>query len=270
MMKNKHKYFAGISISICLSILSVLAVYAVTLEPWFWASSVDNVSQSGDIRPFVALATEQDDVVAVWSGGTDAPGIYAARNTGSGWNRTTITATGNKATRFPALVLNGGIPLIAWSQSDSAYPSDSAEQQLLQQDDMNDPEVIADSLYGRIVPDMDKSDTGVHLVYPAATTASGWSKQNLYYTHRYLTETTWSTPTEVMTHGQVTPDADLGKIWYPKIAVSSDGLTLHVVWQQHEKYAGQAETKMIWYLTGEWKPTGVEWGTPIQISLQEQ
>jgi hypothetical protein len=268
-MMLKKKQYISLGVALIVALATVGGVWAVTVEPWFWAGVVTNVSASGDIRANVSLAAETDDVAVVWSGGEGAPGIYLARNTGSGWVRSTITSTGNRANRFPALVLLNSQPLVAWSQSESTNPVDSQAQTLQQQDSTGSAHAIAGPIYGRVAPDMDLAGTGLHMVYPAAMTSFEWSRTDLYYVHRYLTETTWSAPTVVLTHSQVLPPTILGGIWSPKVAVSPDGQTLHIVWEQYEIISGPDPSR-IWHIAGTWQPGGVVWGTPTRLSPLNQ
>ncbi len=269
-MFKMQKQFISIGLAVLLGLLAVTGVWAVTVEPWSWVGAVTNVSESGDVRANVSLAAGEDDIAVVWAGGEDAPGLYIARNTGSGWTRSAMTITGDWANRFPALVLFDGQPLVAWSQSEGSNPADSLIQNLLQQDGTSAAQKIAGPIYGRVVPDMDLATTGLHLVFPAATTSYKWSQHDMYYAHRYLTETTWSAPTVVLTHGQVLPATAFGKIWHTKQAVSPDGQTLHLVWEQYEQYTGQQQTIKVWYISGTWQPDGVVWGTAMQISPSGQ
>ena len=266
LMKKQYKRYISISISILLCLIAVTGVWAVTVVPWFWASPVTNVSRTQNVQANVSLAIDGDNIGVVWSGGESAPGIYLAENSGFGWTRSALTSTINRATRFPKLVLDGSEPIVVWSQSETIKPADSQAQTLLQQDGTDSAVAVAGPVYGRVAPDLALASTGLHMVFPAATAAFVWSKHDLYYTHRYLASTTWSAPTVVVTHTQVIPNFTSGKIWYPELAVSSDGQTVHAVWEQSGQSPPQPEILMVWYISGTWNSGSVLWGTPIRIS----
>lgn len=269
-MLSGKKHFISICCALVLAMLVVTGVWAVTVEPWFWAGAVTNLSESADVRPNVSLAAGTDDVAVAWAGAAKAPGIYLAHNSGSVWNRSVMTTTDNQTYRYPALVLNDGQPLVVWSQSAAANPVDTQMQTVWQQDGIAAAQKITGFAYGRVVPDMKLADTGLHLVYPAASTSLFCYQHDLYYAHRYLTETNWTAPTLVLTHAQVLPANVLGQIALPKLTVSADGQTLHVVWEQYKQYLGQKEIASVWYMSGAWSPDGVIWGTPKQVSPEDQ
>lgn len=261
----KPKY--SVSIALILSLALATATLAAVIK-WPDAEDAQNISRSHNVRSNGTLVVRSGQVSTVWASEEAPNGVYVAQDQGSGtWTTQTLALTGDKGAWYPSSIYSGTQLLTAWTQGDALKPG-SITRTIMQKDGLNGAvKLVADELFGySAVPDMAFSPTGLHMVYASAANSTDWSKGDLYYVHRALDATSWSTPVKIVDYNQVIPSGSAGGIWYPQLAVNTSGTTLHVVWEQVE--SGPFYTP--WYIEGTWDAGTVNWGTPQRLSPEDQ
>lgn len=208
-MKPKH----GIIIALLLSLMLATAAMAAIIK-WPNAEAAQNISRSTNVRSNGTLVIRPGQVSAVWASEEAPNGIYVAQNQGSNtWVTKTLALTGDEGAWYPNSVYSGTQLLTAWTQGDALKPG-SITRTIMQKDGLNGTlHIIADELFGySAVPDMAFSPTGLHMVYASAANSTDWSKGDLYYVHRALDATSWSTPVKIVDHNQVIPSGTAGGV----------------------------------------------------------
>ncbi|MBN1259452.1 MAG: hypothetical protein JXB35_02125 [Anaerolineae bacterium] len=259
------------------SLITVLLIVAITTpvlaadRDWGESDVIDpvNLSNSGDVRqPAMALGPGNQIAVA-WSEVGDADivgsqaGIRIAVGAGQPGTPPLYTyLTGTEDVWGPDITYNGSQLLAAWVQGE--YDNPIAPYGVLIQKDVgsaNPPLVVMDPVLGFTNPCIAAASNGIHMVFSTAISPT-WSQGNLYYAYRATGTNTWETPEIVVTSGQVTPP--VGGVWLPHIALSADGQTMHIVWEQTDAYS----IRSVWYIRGTWSaaPQKFSWGTPVRLS----
>jgi hypothetical protein len=257
-----RKLYRAIFIGALLIILSATAILA--LDPtWDEAGVSINLSQSGDAKP-PTLALGPDGEVAVAWGGNGEKHIFLARHDGENWNTTVLTPTEETDTWNPNLVYTGTQLLAAWMQT-GATGNDVMQYDV---DIGMSPQRIITSVYGIIFPRMAVNTEGIHMIFAATHDPNMSSKGDLYYTYRAAGTSTWITPTVVITHAQASAPND-GGIRFPTLALSPDGQSLHIVWEQIIALAEDPYIQYtVWYVSGTWNfgEQQFHFGSPMQLS----
>jgi len=232
---------------------------------WQEGDSIATLSQSGDVgSPDLALGPA-GKIAVVWAG-NDTKDIVLARLNEGVWHTTVLTGTESVEALRPNLVYTGTQLLTAWTEATAGESNNVVQYDV---DEGMPPQVVA-SLYGKtIAPRMAVGANGAYMVFAAATSEATRSQTDLYYTYRLGNATTWVSPTIAITHSQaVLPNS--GQVWYPDLALSPDGGTLHVVWEQVETIIEPevSYSRTIWYTAGVWQ-TGEQqflWSLPVRLS----
>jgi len=235
---------------------------------WQEGDSIANLSQSGDAgSPDLALGPA-GKIAVVWAGNNEK-NVFLARLNEDVWLTTVLTGTESADALSPNLVYIGTQLLTVWVEA-------TAEEKNIVQYDVDEgtsPQVVA-SLYGEtIAPRMAVGANGVYMVFAAATSEATRSQTDLYYTYRLGSATTWISPTIAITHSQaVLPNS--GQVWYPDLALSPDGDTLHVVWEQVETIIEPeiSHSRTVWYTAGVWQSGEQQflWSAPVCLSPNGQ
>lgn len=261
-----RKLYRAIFIGSLLIILSTTAILA--LDPaWDEAGVSINLSQSGDVKP-PALALRPDGEVAVAWAGNSEKHISLARRDGENWNTTVLTPTEETNTWNPNLVYTGTQLLAAWMQT-GATGNDVMQYDV---DTGMSPQRIITSVYGTIFPRMAVNAKGIHMVFAATHDVNKPNEGDLYYAYRAAGTSTWITPTVVITHAQASAPNN-GGIRFPALALSPDGQSLHIVWEQIITIPEPPYVqRTVWYVSGTWNSGEQQFhfGSPMQLSEAAQ
>lgn len=277
-----NKRVIGLLIAFLLAGALVIAISAAggNGSSWVGAQPAVKVSPNNNVLAESNLALGPDNRVAViWSSATAPHGVFLAQTQGSGWTPATVASTGNLETWNPAVAYFGTKAITAWVQG--TMRNDRTKPRAVMQKDEGglDAQTIITPVFGNVEIGLVVAPTGMHMIF-AATTNSNTQKApwDLYYTHRHFTETTWASPTIVITHAQVIPEeawinSMTASILTPRMTVSSDGTQLNLVWQQEHTATPTSTTtftRTIWYVSGTWQSGHVIWATPQQVSPPDQ
>jgi hypothetical protein len=278
-----NKRIVGLLIAALLAGGLVAVVSAAEGMPWVGAEPAVNLSQNNNVLAESNMALGPDNRVAViWSGATAPRGVFLAQTQGSDWTTTTLASTGNQETWNPAVTYSGTKVIAAWAQG-AKRDLRTSPRAVMQKDEGLDAQTIITPVFGNVEIGLIVAPTGMHMIFAATTNTSPtivskfpW---DLYYTHRYLTETTWSPPTVIITYAQVIP-AEIWNtnmtagIWEPRLAANADGTQLNLVWrQEHSVTTAEPATYFTyttWYASGSWQSGHVNWSVPQQVSPPEQ
>jgi len=260
---------ATIAFVVCLvlSLGAVVAVLAGHDSPWVGAEQAVALTQGQNLRPNTYLALYGDKRAVIWTGQTSPKGVFLAQWEEVAWNTTTLADTGEDDAWFPSLAYSGTRLLATWVQGvyNPPEPWSAPLGDIVQQDVGTGAtaKTVITQVHSYTAPYIAVGPTGMHLTFAAARpdNPQDWNKLDLYYVHRPLTQTAWETPTIVVTRTQVVPQASTGAVEYPRIALSADGATLHIVWEQREQGA-----RSVWHMAGTWSLDGPQWAAPTQIS----
>jgi hypothetical protein len=223
-------------------------------EDWPMSSPVLPLRQTLSLKQRSALALASSNrMAALWA--EDGIGAKIRFYDGDQWTDPPqlLTAEGTN-TLWPTLAYSGTKVLAAWVEGGISESSIVVQMDV---DTMHREEVMT-NVRGSVAPRLAVGPDKAHMVFAHAANII---EADLYYTTRNLDEAAWAAPTQVITHGQVTPPGAGGKIFYPQIALSGDGQTVHVVWEQEH-----SSTRAVWHVAGAWSGGGITWGTPQQIS----
>ncbi len=277
-----NKRLWGLLSAVILAGALVTGVIAANGITWVGATPAANLSHNSNVRAESSLALGPDNRVAViWSSKNAPHSVSLAQTQGSGWTTTTLAAT-NLETWYPAVAYSGTKVIAAWAQG-ATRDDRSKPRAVIQMDsDMTEPQTVITPVFGNIEIDLAIAPTGMHMIFAASTNPSStivskfpW---DLYYTHRYFTETTWSPPTIVITYAQVIPpqmqtDKSTAGIWEPRLAVNNDGTQLNLVWRQEYRVTPIETTYFtytVWHASGDWQAGHIDWSTPQQVSPSSQ
>lgn len=275
------------NISIILAILLGLGLFTLTVRgaagelPWPGATNPAPLAQRNDLRERTSIAVApgiDSNVSVAWA---SSDGIILTQQIGGSWTQSQTVALGvtGKAGWHPNIVYSGTDVLATWVQGEApslgTSPSAIRQQTLDQDQETLRTQTIITPIYGLALPDIAIASTGIHLVFAASQDGAPMeaSKWNLYYMHRPLTDSTWTTPTAIITHTEVLTSQGSNQVRYPKLAVDSTGAELHIVWEQKQtEFVGgeSIESRMIWYIHGTWADTEIAWDAPQRISPLEQ
>jgi hypothetical protein len=223
----------------------------------FWRNwtSPANISQSAANEatwPTLDVADDGQKVYLAWSDGRDAPAnIYYSLSSDGGqhWgNSQRVAQTGRESLR-PSLVTSGGNATVVWADATVGLVHITYEMAIggaSPRTVPNDYDTLASA--PRLVAD---GSGALHLALQGALL----SQPDILYTYRAAAATSWPQATVAFTHNAIGS-------YNPSIAVSSDGGTVHLAWQEN---VGAAESA-IYYMKGQQGGGNVTWGTPISIS----
>lgn len=263
-MKNGRVLSLGAAVLLAVGL--VVGVYAADGIEWFGALPAVNLSHSQDVMDESNLALgPSEHVAAIWAGANN-PGVFLAQAEGGQWSPP-VTLTEAQPAWYPVVAYSGTEAIAAWVQGAARYPR-SLPRAVLQKDaNALQAQTVAGPLYGNMDISLLIAPTGMHMIFVATTESANFTRGDLYYTHRYFTETTWLAPTIVVTYGQVipaqlwTPGMAAG-IWAPRFAVNADGTQFHVVWEQEMTTL----THTVWYGSALWEGRTLHWDTLQQVS----
>lgn len=222
---------------------------------WFGATPriVSTGSSQQAWRPDVAVGPSHQ-VVVVYSDGPRMTqrDIYAARSADGGrsWSAPSAISTTVAGSLLPDVLFAGEQLVAAWVEQAAdvtftiatARYSPATDRWLMQPVPMTPGQAAPR-------PRMAAGAGRLHMVFNAGSEAS----PDIYYTTRLLTSTVWAAPTLAYTH------TDVSGSWYPSIAVSPDGQTLHMVWEERTS----ALERQILHTTAAVTSAGVDWHTTV-------
>jgi hypothetical protein len=223
----------------------------------FWQSLAVpvNVSQcptNRAIYPTIGVAAGGHTIYLAWTDGRAlAKDIYYAASTDGGWHWADprpVIATAADSWR-PSLVVSGSTPVLAWAESLSGMNRATYQMEL-----------------GAVSPLIVPNERSVLAYAPRLASGPGGelhlalqgglgTEPDILYSRRMVGATGWPTATLVFSH------TDSGS-YHPAIAVSADGQTVHLVWQEN-RGGDESDIK---YLRGQWSGEEILWGTPASLS----
>jgi hypothetical protein len=222
---------------------------------WIGWSLPVNISQCPtNLATFATLGVVNggQTIYAAWTDGRESSrNIYYAASTDNGWHWDApqpVLETASDSWR-PSMVISGTTPILAWAET--TWPSERATYQLTLGDPTpttvpNDHTVLA------YAPRLALGPGGeLHLALHGGLDA----RPDILYSRRAAGATAWPTATVVF------ESTNTGS-YYPAIAVSADGQTVHLVWQ--DNFGGAQST--VYYLRGQQSGDEVIWETPLSLS----
>lgn len=237
-----------------LALLAVGGVFAATSDP-IWPGTTAECISHGDqdkaYEPDIAIDSS-GRLIAVWSdergGGRD---IYTATNDGSGWSAPQVVSATVVDSWHPKVLAVEDQAFVVWIDP----PITVTEHGRLYEAEIG---------AGTVRPITSPVDVAASQPGPAAGggrlhvvfAASDSTIPDIYHASRLLTETAWPTPTRIYTS-----TAPRGS-WWPALATSHDGATLHAVWENRES---QFE-RSIGYMSGTANGAAVSWSSAITLS----
>lgn len=260
-MKKRHwRVLISLVIAGAVGFLALIGVDNILAwgEDWPMSSHVTPLMQTLALKQRSALALEScRRLAAVWA--EEEIGTKVCFYDGSGWTDPQLLTDEGTSTLYPTVAYSGTEALAAWVEGGISEPSTIIQMDL----GTMHKEVVMTEVRGSVAPKLAVGQDKAHLVFAHAENII---EADLYYTTRDLEGTTWAAPTKVITHGQVTPPGGASKIFYPQLALSQDGQTVHIVWEQ--EYNTDERQRSVWYVSGTWPSGGgaPTWGTPQRIS----
>jgi hypothetical protein len=258
MKKRYNTVILGIAAALALFVILARAegLLAAWGEDWPMASTVTALSQTLNLKQRSALALKSSTrAAAMWS----EEGIGAKLSTYDGveWDTPPQILRETDVDIFwPTLAYSGTELLAAWVEDEISSPSSIIQMDV----STRHTETVMSGIIGMAVPKLAVGPDKAHLVF---VHAENLIETDLYYTSRLLSKKAWAAPTKVITHSQVTLPATGGKIFFPQLALSQDGQTIHIVWAQEYN---ATKSRSIWYVEGNWTGSTLEWESPQQIS----
>ncbi len=213
-------------------------------------------------------------VAAVWSG-TSPKGIYLRQRAliAETWGTPQTVASGGQDYWQPQVAYAGATPVAVWLQG--AY-TDPFTATVMVRDMTSTPLAPVAAISDLYVFDsavrMEISAANVrHLIVGGNRNSEVnlRTSNDLYYTFKRPGDVTWAATQVVITRTQVVTPT-VGSIKWVDMALSADGDTVHVVWEQHASIQGPGAMRTIWYLRGTWNGNGVTWGTPQRLSTADR
>ena len=222
---------------------------------WMGWSLPVNISQCPtNLATFATLGVTNggQTIYAAWTDGREsARNIYYAASTDNGWNWDApqpVLETASDSWR-PSMVLSNTTPILAWAETTESSERATYQLTLGNSTPMtvsNDHTVLA------YAPRLVMGPGGeLHMALHGGLNA----KPDILYSHRAAGATAWPTATVVFT------STTTGS-YYPAIAVSADGQTIHLVWQ--DNFDGAQST--VHYLRGQQSGDEVIWEPPLLLS----
>jgi hypothetical protein len=257
MKKQFHILIAGLisGLMLLLAISGAKSLFAQESD-WPMAESVTTLTTDPNMEQRSALALASSTrMAALWS--EAGAGAKACIYDSNDWSQPEILKATGINIYWPTLAYSGTEALAAWVEVEE---STKKPNPIVQMDiSTRHTETVASGVIGSSAPDMVIGSQKAHLVFASAQGNNNELFTDIYYTTRDLDETTWASPTKIITHEQVIPAGRGGGIiFYPQIALSPDGQTVHVVWEQ----GYDALYWEVWYIAGSQSPEGkIQWDT---------
>lgn len=187
-----------------------------------------------------------------WTDGrASSKDIHYAASTDGGrhWEDPQPVVTTTADSWRPSMVVSGTTPIFAWAEATSPLDRETDQMAL-----------------GASLPTIVPNDYSVLAYAPRLAWGSGGelhlalqggleTQPDILYSRRAAGATAWPTATVLFTH-------TASGSYNPAIAVSADGQTVHLVWQ--ENFSGNQSE--IYYLRGQRSGEEILWGTPLSLS----
>lgn len=267
---NKRLWIIPLIVLSALAV-TVALVRAVYADPvWTGGDPASQLDTSGYNR-YNAMAQADDGTIAiVWSRvapdqKTGPRWLTLTQRTGNTWGAPITLRTVTTDINQPAVAYLGNIWHVAWTEGLYGGPA-----KLMVLRNGGTVQVLQDPVYRYTTPDIASAANGLHMVYAAATSPNyPNNKPDLYYTFYPANGSAWTAPTIAITSSQVLTPGVKGEIWYPRIAVTPDGTSIHLVWEQVVDLAEGARYE-VWYVKGTLSGSNVTWGQARRLSPQGQ
>lgn len=228
-------------------VLTVSVTIAATSDPDWYGTPSENVSHSSQHRawqPAIA-ADSSGQVVIAWSDErTGVRDIYATNGDGGAWSAPQAVAKTTKTSHFPDVLAVGDRPFVVWVEAPTAIRETeigTGDMRLI-----SSPVALVDA-----PPRLVGGAGRLHVVFSAGAA----NIPDIYYTSRLLTETVW------LAAKRIYASPALFGSWWPALAISPDGGTLHAVWENK----GLA-IRSIAYMKGTVSGANVNWSSATTLS----
>ena len=250
-------------------ILGILSLLFLTIGGVGWAADLGweteaaiNLSESGDIRQPAIAISQFNELAVAWSGISETKRIFL--NHGTPLTKTTLIRDDGNDVWAPTIMYTGTQLSVAWMEGDYRTPKGTLYQHDIGSEEP--PQALFSSLlYGYTAPRLQVGANGQHLILAAADNKDDFSKCDMYYLYRPAGSDSWFTPTQIITNTQVSPSSSVGGIWYPDAALSPDGETIYLIWEQTIDFR-----RSIWFAMGNWQSQEEQfnWQDPLRLSLE--
>ncbi len=217
-------------------------------------ASVPGIYAGARKRSNTALAiSENGEVAVIWSREDKSGLVVARRNPSSGAWSQTVLAVGTEAW-YPDVTYAGSDLLASWMQGTfDAQPAPNGD--LMQQNVGGaSATMLKQDLYGYMGPHLAVGEDGSqHLIFALSDSSTAWiqGKGDLYYSQR-TSGGAWTSPTAIITGDLVLENPGplvVGGIWFPDMALSPDGQTVHLIWEQRIQSL-DGIVFQVWYVRG--------------------
>jgi len=222
-------------------------VFAATDDPDWAGTEPGDISNSPTDRAWQAViaAGPPERIVVAWSDqeSVDAPrNIHVRRSDDDAhsWSTPEVISATAAQSALPDVCVTGSQAFVAWVDS----PTIGAPNEAIYEAEVGDggarpiPSPIP---LGWTRPRLAAGLDRLHVVFSAGV--------EVLHASRPLTATTWPTATRIYTSTTALT------LWFPVLALDSDGETLHVVWQEEDVFDESA----IMYMRGEMNSGEVQW-----------
>ncbi|MBN1487113.1 MAG: hypothetical protein JW981_05680 [Anaerolineae bacterium] len=268
----------SLTLVIILALAAIIAttVLAAVDFPWVGALEPVELEHSIGIYPNTSLALADNESAVIWATEPTANGVYLARQTwGSIWTTESLFEDDTINAWNPALTYSGTQLMATWIQGTYYDPNTSAPSGAIMQQNIGQSaaQTIVTETYGYVAPQIVGNAGGTYVIYASApdNTALQWNRRDLFFLYRPAGQTTWTTPTMIVTETQVFTQVSVGGTEYPKVALGTTENTLHIVWEQKARGSVEVPELSIWYITGTQNmEKSFIWGKPQMISPPEQ
>jgi hypothetical protein len=235
--------------------LTVDAPAATEAASWRRWSAPRNISQCPTDRatyPSLAAADYGRAIYLAWTDGRAlAKDIYYAKSVDGGWswqNPTPVYPTAKDSWR-PSLAVSGGNAYVAWADSLSAISHDTKQIVL----GGGSPSTVANT--NKVLAYMPRLAAGPGGELHLALQGGLGTSPDILYSRKAAGASSWPAAAVVFTHtGSGSHN--------PAIAVSADGQTVHLVWQ--ENFSG--DQSEIFYMRGQWSGGNIAWQPAVTLS----
>ncbi len=222
---------------------------------WMGWSLPVNVSQCPTNRATYAalgVADAGQTIYLAWTDGrASSTDVYYATSTDTGWHweaPQAVLATDADSWR-PSMVVSGTMPILAWAEATSSLNRKTYQLAL---GDHAPATVPNDHVVLAYAPRLALGPEGeLHLALQGGL----GTQPDILYSRRAAGATAWSTATVVFTH-------TASGSYNPAIAISADGQSVHMVWQ--ENFSGARSD--VYYLRGQRSGDDMLWEMPVSLS----
>lgn len=247
--------WAGAAVADTDSTMSEAQTAASNARFWLGWTTPTEISKCPTDRatyPTLAVSGNGQTVHLAWTDGRAVVrNVYYATSAqrGDSWTEPQLLFATVRESWRPSLAISSKTPFVAWAETTSGLNHATFQAQLGADSRYKVPNYRSMLAYA---PRLASGPGGeLHIVLQGGTD----TKPDILYSRRKAGESAWPAATRVFTH-------TASGSHNPAIAVSADGQTVHLVWQ--ENFSG--DESAIYYLRGQWDATDITWDTAVSLS----